>query len=249
MSLLWERREGATLYQVRSAGRSMRLYTNGVFHSQYHPARPVTGSVWDLLWLPAFFYRAGELQRILVLGVGGGTVIRQLQQFIQPACITGVELSAVHLSVARRFFGVRGSGVRLEKADARDWLSRYRGPPFDMIVDDLFGDYDGEPQRAVYAGSHWVKGLLGCLAPGGMIVTNFTSRLELETSAYRAAAQYRARFAAVFHLSTPQNHNAVGVFLTRAATSRQLRRRIQALARLDPRKKHGLHYRIRTLAL
>ena len=52
MALLWERRVEGTLYQVRSAGRTRRLYTNGVFHSQYNPVRPVTGSVWDLLLLP-----------------------------------------------------------------------------------------------------------------------------------------------------------------------------------------------------
>jgi spermidine synthase len=248
MGLLWERRVGATLYQVRNAGRTVRLYTNGVFHSQYNPQRPVTGSVWDLLLLPAFFYAPGELKRVLVLGVGGGAVIRQLQRFVQPESVTGVESSAVHLSVARRFFGVRGRRVHLERADAVDWLRRYRGPAFDMIVDDLFADSDGQPQRAVFADSHWVNRLLGCLAPQGVIVSNFTSVPELEVSAYRADAACRRRFRAAFQLSTAQNQNAVGAFLVRPATTTQLRRRLQAVAPLDPRRKHGLKFRIRTLA-
>jgi spermidine synthase len=247
MGLLWERRVGATLYQVRNAGRSLRLYTNGVFHSQYNPDRPVTGSVWDLLLLPAFFYAPGELRRVLVLGVGGGAVIRQLQRFVQPEHITGVELSAVHLSLARRFFGVRGRRVRLEQADAVDWLRDYRGPAFDMIVDDLFGDFDGEPQRAVHADAAWVDSLLACLAPQGMIVSNFTSLPELETSAFRLDPACRARFSAAFQLGTAQNHNAVGVFLTRPATTRRLRSRIQAVPELDPRRRRGLKYRIRAL--
>lgn len=247
MALLWERRVGDTLYQVRSAGRSLRLYTNGVFHSQYNPARPVTGSVWDLLLLPAFFHAPGELRRVLVLGVGGGAVIRQLQRFVQPEFIAGVELSAVHLSLARRFFGVRGRHVRLEQADAVDWLRRYRGPAFDLIVDDLFVDADGEPQRAVYADADWVGSLLACLAPRGVIVSNFASLLELEASAFRLDAACRKRFDAAFHLSTAQNCNAVGAFLARPATPRELRRRVQAVPELDPRRKRGLHYRIRTL--
>jgi spermidine synthase len=247
MALVWERRDSGTLYQVRSAGRTLRLYTNGVFHSQYNPDRPVTGSVWDLLLLPAFFYAPAELRRVLVLGVGGGAVIRQLQRFVRPESVTGVELSAVHLSVARRFFGVRGRSVRLEQADAVDWLRRYRGPRFDMIVDDLFAGVDGEPQRSVEADGGWVGKLLGCLAPQGMIVSNFTSPLELDASAYRSDAGFRKHFRAAFLLSTAQNYNAVGVFLTRPATTRLLRCRVQAVPQLDPRRKHGLQYCIRTL--
>jgi spermidine synthase len=247
MALLWERRVAGTLYQVRNAGRTLRLYTNGVFHSQYNPGRPVTGSVWDLLLLPAFFFAPGELRRVLVLGVGGGAVIRQLQRFAGPELITGVELSAVHLSVARRFFGVRGRSVSLVQADAVDWVRRYRGPRFDMIVDDLFADFDGEPQRAVFADAAWVGSLLDCLAPQGVIVSNFTSAPELEVSAYRLDPACRTRFRAAFQLSTAQNHNAVGAFLAREANVRRLRRRVQAVSELDPRRTQGLHYCIRTL--
>ena len=247
MSLVWERRVRGTLYQVRRAGRSLRLYTNGVFHSQYNPGRPVTGSVWDLLLLPAFFYPPGALRRVLVLGVGGGAVIRQLRHFVEPDKLVGVELCAVHLSIARRFFGVSGDDVQLVRADAVEWVKGYRGQGFDMIIDDLFGDCDGEPQRSVCADTVWVNKLRRCLNPGGMIVSNFASSLELEVSAYRVDANCRRRFKAAFQLSTPQNYNAVGVFLDRPATSRQLRERLKRVPALDPRKPRGLSYRIRTL--
>ncbi|QKQ25565.1 hypothetical protein [Candidatus Reidiella endopervernicosa] len=56
MALLWYRKEGESRYEVRSAGATRRLYTNGVFHSQYNPNRPISGSVWGLLMLPALYY-------------------------------------------------------------------------------------------------------------------------------------------------------------------------------------------------
>jgi len=56
---------------VRSAGYSLRLYTDGVFHTQYNPGNPLTGHIWDLLMLPAFFYEPDTIKRVLVLGVGG----------------------------------------------------------------------------------------------------------------------------------------------------------------------------------
>ena len=164
MSILWEQEVGSTNYQVRQAGNSLRLYTNGVFHSQYNPGRPLTGSVWDLLFLPAFFYPPGSIRRVLVLGVGGGAVIQQLRRFIQPESIVGVELNATHLYLAKRFFGVRGKDVELVRADAVDWVNQYRGPVFDIVIDDLFGHVDGETQRSVFAGRRWVSSLTRCLS-------------------------------------------------------------------------------------
>jgi spermidine synthase len=247
MSLLWEKRAGDTHYQVRQAGRSLRLYTNGVFHSQYNPRRPVSGSVWDLLWLPAFFYLPGKLRRILVLGVGGGAVIRHLREFIQPEKIVGVELSKTHLFIARRFFDIGGDDTHLYQADAVDWVKRYRGLPFDMIIDDLFTDQDGEPQRAVTADTAWVDKLSSMLGEEGVIVSNFATRLELDVSAYLLSKPCRERFTTAFALSTAQNYNAVGVFTRQQVTTQQLRARLKTVPSLDPRKSGGVSYSIRTL--
>jgi len=40
VGVLWETTEGGMHYSVRSAGDSVRLYTNGVFHTQWNPSRP-----------------------------------------------------------------------------------------------------------------------------------------------------------------------------------------------------------------
>jgi spermidine synthase len=248
MSIVWQQRVADTLYQVRQAGRSLRLYTNGVFHSQYNPGRPVTGNVWDLLWLPAFFYPSGSIRRVLVLGVGGGAAIQQLRRFVQPDAITGVELNPVHLRIARRFFGVRGKDVELVRANALEWVQRYRGPAFDMIIEDLFGDSGGEAERTVFADPKWVSALTRCLSDTGMIVCNFATRLELMSAAYLNHPACRKNFRSAFQLSTAQNYNTVGVFLRRASTTRQLRERLKRVRELDPRRPSSrLSYRIKTL--
>lgn len=251
MALLWHRMVAGTRYEVRSAGRARRLYTDGVFHSQYNPAQPVTGGVWDLLLLPAFFLPAGAVQRVLVLGVGGGAVIRQLQHFLQPNTIEGVELNPVHLTIARRFFGVHPAHASLYLADARRWMSEYAGPPFDYIIDDLYGERDGEPVRAVAATVRWAEALLRHLAPQGVLVTNFVSSCELRESAYCASARVRRRFTKAFRLSTPQNENAVGAFVRApAASAAALRRRLGEIPALDPaRRSCRLRYCIQRLTL
>jgi spermidine synthase len=228
----------------------LRLYTNGVFHSQYNPGRPVTGSVWDLLFLPAFFYPPDSIRRVLVLGVGGGAVIQQLRRFIQPDTIVGVELNATHLYLAKRFFGVSGNDVELIRGDAVDWVKEYRGTAFDIVIDDLFGHVDGETQRSVFPDRNWVSSLVRCLSSDGMIVCNFASRLELMASAYLSDSALRENFSSAFYLGTAQNYNAVGVFLKRPATTRQLRDRLKRIPRLDPRRPSSrLNYSIRTLSV
>ncbi len=248
MAILWHKHVNGTHYEIRTAGQTRRLYTDGVFHSQFNPNRPVTGGVWDLLLLPAFFYPAGDLQRILVLGVGGGAVIRQLLHFIRPAAITGVELNSVHLYAATRFFGAARRNVVLHHADAVRWMQRYRGPKFDMIIDDLFGEADGEPVRAVQAERCWCHTLRAHLAPNGVLVANFISTLELRHSAYVMDRDLSRRFKAAFQLTTPLNENAIGAFLRMDANRCDLRNRLRATPGLNPELKTSrLSYRIRRI--
>ena len=248
MALLWFRQEGDTRYEVRGAGRSLRLYTNGVFHSQYNPARPLAGGVWDLLTLPAFLHPPGTLKRVLLLGVGGGAAARQLLHFFQPKRLVGVELDPHHIEVAQRFFGLDHPSVKLLRADAVQWLARYRGAPFDLIIDDLFGGRDGDPQRAVHADAAWFHQLTRHLRPDGTLVANFVSRLELRDSGWFHDPRLRRRLPGALHLAVPKYENAVGAFLSRPATPRELTRAVEAAGvRLDLRSK-PLDYRVTSLA-
>ena len=245
MAVLWSRRVGDTLYEVRSAGATRRLYTNGVLHSQFNPKQPVTGSVWDLLMLPAFFTDPARIRRVLVLGVGGGAVLRQLRAFVDPDELMGVDIEKLHLSVARRHFGLTARVATLVHADAREWLEAYDGPPFDMIVDDLFGHVDGEPERAIAMTVSWARALLQHLAPDGILVANFPDARSLGDSALVANPGLRNSFAARYIFTTPMNENAVAAWLRFPATRQRLRERLAAVPVLDAnRRSCRLRFRI-----
>lgn len=246
MAVVWDKKFGGRHYEVRTAGRTRRLYTDGVFHSQYNPASPLTGHVWDLLMLPAFFHPPGAIRRVLVLGVGGGAVIAQLRHFVRPEEIVGVELNPVHLYVARRFFGLTRHIARLEQSDAVQWVRAYRGPAFDMIIDDLFGEQHGQPVRAVEASAGWFDALLRLLTPAGLLAANFASPDRLRRSAYFSNRRVACRFRTAFQLTTPADENAVGVFLRQTSDSRALRNHLTLVPGLRPgQKTRGPRYRIR----
>lgn len=185
LAILWQKKVEGNDYQVRSAGNTLRLYTNGVFHSQYNPTRIFGGGLWDLLSMPALLQAQPAAARVLVLGVGGGAVVRQLENLLDKPRIIGVDLDKTHLYVARRWFRVKLSRRHLIHDDAVNWLANYSGPAFDLIVDDLFVGVDGEPHRAVSLDREWSSLLVQHVKPSGMLVVNQGDVKEARQSSLR----------------------------------------------------------------
>lgn len=245
MAILWKKQVEKTFYEVRSAGHTRRLYTDGVFHSQFNPERAITGGVWDLLMLPVFFYPPESIKRVLVLGVGGGAVIHQLQRYIKPTEIIGVELNPVHIMLAKRFFGITNKLAHLVEDDAVKWLNNYSGAPFDLIIEDLFGEQDGEPIRAVKANKAWLETLNSHLSPEGILVMNFISRNDLKNCAAISYKKISLFFNSKFQLTIPYYENAIGAFLKKTSSSQILRKNICKVDGLSKSKK--LDFQVRKL--
>jgi spermidine synthase len=243
MAILWQKKTKDTCYEVRTAGRSRRLYTNGVFHSQYHPDRAHSGGVWDLLVIPAFFRPPGRVKRVLLLGVGGGSAIHLLRHFVQPEEIVGVELSKTHLQIARQFFGIKKNMATLHHADAVQWLNDYDGPAFDLIIDDLFGS-DDDTERAVPADKTWCNTLLRNLNKNGTLVMNFIGGKALRKSACIAEPTIARHFKSSFQLSLPAYENMIGVFLGAPSSSKSLRENLQNIPEF---KQSRLNFSLRNL--
>lgn len=182
MALVWTKINNDRKYEIRTAGNSIRLYTNGVFHSQYNPKMKNCNGIWDLLVLPLFLIDPGLIKRVLVLGVGGGAAIKMVQDYFDPDEIVGVELNPVHISIAKRFFKVNQKNVLLVEAEARQWTRDYTGKGFDLIIEDLFTEVKGEPARAIEFDSSWYNLLKKHLLPTGLLVANFISAEELGDS-------------------------------------------------------------------
>ncbi|WP_444946547.1 methyltransferase domain-containing protein [Microbulbifer sp. VTAC004] len=210
MALLWQKQVEGTCYQVRNHGASVRLYSNGVFHSQWNPRDPLKGSLWELLLLPAFFIDEKRLNSVLLLGVGGGALIRLLQAYTSAKRIIGVDLDPVHLEIARRFFRV--SNVDLVCADATEYVADHlndpSNEPFDLVIDDLFGHTQGVAQRAVLANRQWCSSLMRLLHRDGVLVSNFGDKHELQGSAWRQQSM-RQRLKGAWMAYMPQYENHI----------------------------------------
>lgn len=146
MAVIYSKQKAQDYYEVRSAGASIRLYSNGVLHSQYNPKHPISGAIWDLLVLPGFFLMKPP-SHVLVLGLGGGTVVHLIRHFFPQCQITCVEREALHIQLAKRFFNIP-KDVCVIHGDAYEMLSHTQ-EQYDWILDDVFQHVSGEPEREV----------------------------------------------------------------------------------------------------
>ena len=248
MALLWSHREKGVLYQVRAAGSSRRLYADGVLHTQFNPRRIVTGSVWDLLWLPVFFLAAPRVERVLVLGAGAGAVIRQLDMLFRPNKIIAVDNNPVHLRVAREFFGVTHQMTELHEADAAEFVRCYRGGKFDLIIDDLFVARGSAARRALPCDSRWMRQLVRHLRKNGILCVNFADRCEFLDTPFSAWFGTGRRFGSAFELRSPSTENVIAAMLPGQVDTASLRAHLQATPALAGLLRSGhLRYEVRSM--
>lgn len=174
MAIVWSQNIEGNHYEVRSAGASLRLYRNGVNHSQWNPNRPLSGSIWDLITLPSLFRPRGSLRTALILGFGAGTVGRQFKELLQLESIVGIDMDPIHLSIADGFFDC-AEGCDLMAADAVEWVRASAGDPeqrYDLIVDDLYGESEGMPLRYAPMDAQWFGQLGELLSEDGILILN-----------------------------------------------------------------------------
>jgi len=245
MAILWQETRDGTLYQVRSAGKTLRLYTDNVLHSQYNPAKKLTGSVWDLLFLPALAKKMDNPIRVLVLGVGGGAVIHMLNEFLPCEKIIGIELNPTHIEIAQNFFSLSSENIELIEADAIRWVENSK-EKFDIIIDDLFYEEDDEPVKVASPNATWFYNLYSLLKPKGLIIMNFVARHTAMTAAPLYDDYVAKLLPNTLHFTTPHYDNHVLAFSKNELNAKSIRQAIDQHEDLKLLKKH-LRFSCRTL--
>jgi predicted membrane-bound spermidine synthase len=93
-----------------------------------------------LMSLSAIFPQ--DIKRVLVLGLGAGSIAVYLHRFVPDAAIDAVDLDPGVIEVAKKYFGLRETGTfHMVPGDARMFLNRH-AEPYDIIVVDAFtGSY------------------------------------------------------------------------------------------------------------
>jgi spermidine synthase len=238
MPVLFDELKQGKRYKVVQAGNSVRLYTDGVFHSQYNPSHIVSGAVWDLLLLPCFCLAPHQRQSLLLLGVGGGAVLRMLAHFFADLKLTGVDIDRQCLQLAKRYFGVSGKNFQLIAADAKAWVeSQPKKNQFDIVIDDLYGGQNGDPQRPFPIEATWLANMCERLTNHGLLVINFDRPSAAREFIKTHSDQLRdLGFVSHFKLVCPGYENTIIALVRQKVTRAALLNQLDAQPLLDTSK-------------
>lgn len=136
-------------------------------------------------------------KRILIIGLGGGTLPRALSQVLPKATIDTVEIDPAVVKVAERFFGFSQSPrQRVFLDDGRAFIeqARAQGEQYDMVLLDAF-DVNYIPPHLLTV--EFLTQARDILAPDGVLVANTFS----ESAVYDSeSATYASVFGEFFNL-------------------------------------------------
>lgn len=105
-----------------------------------------------------------EPRAVLLLGLGGGAMLRHLDAYLPDTAVTVVERDAGVIAFAREYFHIKRNIVR---ADAEDIVADSRGK-FDVVMVDLYDAGGG----ASLGDGFW-QDCVAALRPGGAIAVNW----------------------------------------------------------------------------
>jgi spermidine synthase len=212
-----------------------------------------TGGVWDLLGIAPLFAdrfsppsqpcQAASRSKVLMLGVGGGSAIHQLNKLLKPDVIVGIEFDPVHIQIAQTHFGLIDSNIKLIEADAFDWVKQNRRR-FDIVVDDLFVDAPGDPVRPFALNDTWLNQLLKKLTDNGVLIQNHL----LNSHAKQVAEELRQHFSSAILLTVPRYENVVLAMFKQPIDAKTKRKFIHAIvAELDKAAARKLKFAVRQI--
>lgn len=149
---------------------NQKLLINGIVQSGSYPRKLFSKGVTKLST-----WHTGPQKKILVLGIGGGDIFRLLSTVYPDARMTGVDIDATVVRVAKEFFHIHTiPHTRYIIADANAYLRRALDTRlhFDSVIIDI---YTGNVIPDFVMLSSFFRKILRILRPKGSVMFNYFS--------------------------------------------------------------------------
>jgi spermidine synthase len=169
-------------------------------------------------------------RRVLIVGLGGGAMVRFLTHHEPEVRVDAVEIDPAVVRIADQYFGVRSGGnVRVHTADAVSFVESTMDR-YDVIFMDAFlrpssdTDTTGVPTRLKTL--EFLHRLKGTLAPGGVVAFNVNEHASMADD---IAAVTAAFGRAIVYRCPPADNKVVIATEGDIATDEEVRSRTGAL--------------------
>ena len=112
-----------------------------------------------------------EIENILILGLGGGGIVKKIRSFWPDSKITGVEIDPIIVSLGERYLGLNKSDVNIKISDAKRFINSAikKKQKYDLVLVDIYVK-DQVPKE--FGTSEFVNEIKSILTKEGMAVFN-----------------------------------------------------------------------------
>jgi len=188
------------LTENESGLRTLRFGADGVSQSVVKVADPGHLELAYARVLPASLAFVQNPLRILIVGLGGGSLPRFFHSHFPETSIDVVEIDQDVVDVARTYCGfVEDARMRVHVEDGRDFIESTRGG-YDLVILDCF-DADSIPPHL--ATLEFLTHVRSALSSGGIVVANIWGPSSNPLYGHMLIT-YRAAFEDVYVFDVPQ---------------------------------------------
>lgn len=192
--------------EVWGSDDEVEFHVAGAIHATWHRQRFLTGMAWDAICAASLLNETGLPKNLLMLGLGGGTAVRQLKRLIPNLAVTAVELDSKMISLARKFMHLDKLGIDIHAGDAYTWLKQNK-QEFDVIVDDVYGSGELDVMRPTAYTGEMAVALKRSLTPDGIFVANLVTGTGHRKMQGIFRNFFRANFPVVRSIAPPDSLN------------------------------------------
>ncbi len=186
--------------------RELILNEGQAIHSIYNPHQVLTGWYWDYFLAAPYLHRApnvGQVKRVAIIGLAGGTIARQYSIVYPQAQIDGVEIDPAIVAVGRRYFGMNEPQLHVTVADGRTFI-RTTTHTYDVVAIDAFQQPYIPFQLTT---KEFFEEIRAHLAPDGVVCLN-TGHTATDFRLVQAFVNTMATvFPSVFTFNVPDTFN------------------------------------------
>jgi spermidine synthase len=156
-----------------------------VLETQMDLRRPAELKFEYLRYLFASYLFQPEPKRVLIVGLGGGSMVHYLQQTDPGVKIDAVEIDPLVVKLAADMFGTKPSeNVNIVTADGLKFIAAAEDQSYDVIYMDAFlkpsAETDGTGAPLALRTQQFYKQLQQKLKPSGVVAFNLNPHAELD---------------------------------------------------------------------
>ncbi|MGC8628723.1 MAG: spermidine synthase [Candidatus Micrarchaeia archaeon] len=218
--LLYSAKENGNTIEVFDSGNELIFKFNGITYSKINKKAVFTHQYWDY-FLPAAF--AFEKPRVLLIGLGGGTVVYQLYKlFGKDVKIDVAEISAKMKEVFEKFVP--------EKVEASVFVGegseyvKHKKSTYDVILLDAYVN-DKIPDQ--FLSYDFVNSTYAALSINGLFLTNFAMTFMGALAYEQYVSMLKTRFE-VYRISAAITEGNVIILASKSIPKEELIAKIRA---------------------